>query len=187
MSITVRRARPGDEAALHKLAAETFGLACPPGTLQADVDDFVARHLSEQRFTEYLTDPARIVLLASPGDGDPIGYSLLNRGPIADADVRALVDEATTIELSKFYVLLDSHGRGVAATLMAATLEAAAGTGAATVWLGVNQKNVRAAKFYTKNGFDIIGTKHFLVGEQWHDDHVRLRPLTPPAQIAPPA
>jgi diamine N-acetyltransferase len=177
MSITVRRARPGDEAELHELAAATFGLACPPGTPQSDVDDFVGRHLSVQRFTEYLADPGRILLVAESEDGKPVGYSMLVRGPIADPDVRALVDGPTTIELSKFYVLLDNHGRGVAATLMAATLEAAAETGAATVWLGVNQKNVRAAKFYTKSGFEIIGTKRFLVGAQWHDDHVRLRSL----------
>jgi GNAT superfamily N-acetyltransferase len=177
MSITVRRGQPGDEAALHKLAAETFGLACPPGTTQGDVDDFVSRHLSEERFAGYLADPSRTVLVAESDAGDPLGYSMLVRGPIADPDVRALVDGAATVELSKFYVLLDSHGRGVAGSLMAATLDAAAQTGAATVWLGVNQRNVRAAKFYAKNGFEIIGTKRFLVGEQWHDDHVRLRPL----------
>lgn len=177
MSITVRRGRPGDEPSLHKLAAETFGLACPPGTPQSDVDDFVSRHLSEERFAGYLADPGRTVLVAESDAGDPVGYSMLVRGPIADPDVRALVAGTTTVELSKFYVLLDSHGRGVAATLMTATLSAAAETGATTVWLGVNQKNVRAAKFYTKNGFEIIGTKRFLVGEQWHDDHVRLRPL----------
>jgi ribosomal protein S18 acetylase RimI-like enzyme len=181
MSITVRRGRPGDEAALHKLAAETFGLACPPGTLPADVDTFVAKHLSEDRFADYLADPGRILLLAVSSAGDPVGYAMLVRGLIADPDVRALVDPETTVELSKFYVLLDSHGSGVAATLMAATLEAAAEAGATTIWLGVNQKNARAAKFYTKSGFEIIGTKRFLVGEQWHDDHVRLRSLTPPA------
>ena len=181
MSITVRRARPGDEAVVHSVAAETFALACPPGTLPSDVDDFVSRHLSESRFAGYLADPSRIVLLASSGEGGPLGYSMLVRGPISDPDVRAVVDPATTVELSKFYVLLDRHGTGVAATLMAATLEAAAGTGAATVWLGVNQENVRAAKFYAKNGFEIVGTRRFLVGEQWHDDDLRLRSLSPPA------
>jgi ribosomal protein S18 acetylase RimI-like enzyme len=60
---------------------------------------------------------------------------------------------------------------------MRASLDAAAATGATSCWLGVNQKNVRAAKFYTKHGFGIIGTKRFLVGEQWHNDHVRLRLL----------
>jgi GNAT superfamily N-acetyltransferase len=176
MPITIRRAVPGDEAALHRLAERTFGLACPPGTPQSDVDAFVALHLSEARFAEYLTDPDRVVLLAV-GDDGPVGYTMLVRGPITDADVRALVDAETSVELSKFYVLLDRHGSGIAAELMRATLDAAAGTGAATVWLGVNQRNERAARFYAKNGFDVIGTKRFLVGDTWHDDHVRLRKL----------
>lgn len=176
MPITIRRAAPGDEAALHRLADRTFGLACPPGTPQSDVDAFVALHLSEAKFAEYLVNQDRIVLIAEDEDG-PVGYTMLVRGPIADPDVRALVDGSTSVELSKFYVLLDSHGSGIAAELMRATLDAAADIGAATVWLGVNQKNERAARFYAKNGFDVIGTKRFLVGDTWHDDHVRLRKL----------
>jgi ribosomal protein S18 acetylase RimI-like enzyme len=177
MPITTRRAVPADAAALHALAARTFGLACPPGTRQSDIDAFVRLNLSEDRFEEYLKDPNRIVLLAE-ADGAPAGYALLVRGPIADPDVRALVDERSSVELSKFYVLAESHGSGIAAELMRATLAEAAAIGAACCWLGVNQKNVRAAKFYTKNGFEVVGTKRFLVGEQWHDDHVRVRRLT---------
>jgi ribosomal protein S18 acetylase RimI-like enzyme len=176
MPITTRRAGSGDAAGLHTLAARTFGLACPPGTRQADVESFVALHLTEPKFEDYLTDANRIVLLTE-SDGVPVGYTMLIRGPITDPDVRALVDERSTVELSKFYVLAESHGSGIAAQLMRATLEAATGTGAASCWLGVNQKNARAAKFYTKNGFEVVGTKRFLVGEQWYDDDVRLRRL----------
>jgi ribosomal protein S18 acetylase RimI-like enzyme len=176
MPITTRRAEPDDAAGLHTLAARTFGLACPPGTPQSDVDAFIALHLSEAKFEEYLKDPDRIVLLAE-SDEVPVGYTMLIGGPIADPDVRALVDQRSSVELSKFYVLAEGHGSGIAAELMRATLDAAAGTGAASCWLGVNQKNVRAAKFYAKNGFEVVGTKRFKVGEQWHDDHVRLRSL----------
>jgi ribosomal protein S18 acetylase RimI-like enzyme len=175
MPLTTRRAVPGDAAELHTVAARTFGLACPPGTLQSDIDAFVGLHLSRERFEEYLKDDRRIVLLAEV-DLKPVGYAMLVSGPAADPDVRAVVDD-DSLELSKFYVLADNHGSGVAGDLMRATLEAAAGTGATSCWLGVNQKNVRAAKFYAKYGFMVVGTKRFLVGEQWHNDHVRVRPL----------
>ncbi len=176
MPITTRRATPADAAELHDVAARTFALACPPGTRQADIDDFIRTHLSEPRFAEYLADGRRILLLASDGE-KAVGYAMLVGGPIADPDVRAVVDEATSIELSKFYVLADSHGSGVAGTLMATTLAEAAASGAATCWLGVNQENARAARFYEKNGFTVRGTKRFLVGDEWHDDHVRARSL----------
>jgi GNAT superfamily N-acetyltransferase len=188
MAITTRRAGPADAPELHHLAALTFGLATPPGTRQTDIDAFIGEHLAEASFAAYLADPARIVLLAEV-DGTAVGYAMLIDGPISDPEVAAVVRSAapgtaTTIELSKFYVAPDNHGSGVAATLMTATLAAAAATGAEVCWLGVNQLNQRAAKFYAKHGFEIIGTKRFLVGAVWHDDHVRARPLTNGARPA---
>ena len=42
MAITIRRAVPADAAELHRLAADTFALATPPGTLQTDIEAFIA-------------------------------------------------------------------------------------------------------------------------------------------------
>jgi len=181
MAITIRRAAPADAAGLHELAARTFGLATPPGTRRTDIEAFVAEHLARDRFERYLADPSRIVLVAEDA-GAVVGYGMLVGGPIKDPDVAAAVaavtdGTATAIELSKFYVAAENHGSGVAATLLTATLAAAAATGARLCWLGVNQRNERAAKFYAKHGFEIIGTKRFLVGEVWYDDHVRARPV----------
>ena len=176
MSITTRRADLADAELLHDLAARTFELACPPGTLRADIDAFIARHLSLESFRGYLADPLRILLIAEEHEV-ALGYSMLVSGPIADPDVARVVDAETSIELSKFYLAADRHGSGVASALMAATLAEAAGTGAAFCWLGVNQLNERAARFYAKQGFEVVGEKRFLVGDVWHDDHVRLRPL----------
>jgi diamine N-acetyltransferase len=177
MSITTRRAVPADAGPLHDLAARTFGLACPPGTSPSDIEAFIATHLSRDNFRDYLADPGRILLIVEQ-DGEPAGYSMLVAGPIKDPDVAAVVDETVSIELSKFYLAAERHGSGLAAALMAATLAEATATGARLCWLGVNQQNVRAGRFYSKQGFEIVGVKRFLVGDQWHDDHVRVRPLS---------
>jgi ribosomal protein S18 acetylase RimI-like enzyme len=176
MPITTRRATAADAAELHDVAARTFALACPPGTRQPDIDAFIATHLSEAKFEEYLKDDHRILLLAEL-DGAPVGYAMLVGGEVTDPDVRAVVDPATSIELSKFYLAADSHGSGAAAALMAATVAEARASGAAFCWLGVNQQNARAARFYEKSGFAVRGTKRFKVGDEWHDDHVRVRSL----------
>ena len=176
MSITTRRAEDADTELLHDLAARTFGLACPPGTLQADIDAFIATHLSEASFRGYLADPERSLLLVCDDDV-PVGYAMLVGGPIKDSDVAAVIDERVSVELSKFYLSPDRHGSGAASALMAATLAAAAATGAAFCWLGVNQQNVRAGRFYEKHGFEVVGVKRFLVGAEWHDDFIRCRPL----------
>ncbi|GAA0491165.1 N-acetyltransferase [Paractinoplanes deccanensis] len=176
MSITTRRAEKSDAEQLHDLADRTFKLACPPGTKPEDIAAFVATNLSADSFRKYLEDPDRIILLVASG-GVPIGYSMLVSGPIENDDVAAVVDEKVSIELSKFYLLEESHGSGAAAALMTATLAEAAATGAEFCWLGVNQRNERAAKFYAKHGFEVIGVKRFLVGAEWHDDYIRRRPL----------
>ncbi|MCA2216845.1 GNAT family N-acetyltransferase [Jidongwangia harbinensis] len=176
MPMSTRRAQPEDAETLHELASRTFALACPSSTAQADIDEFIVANLSRERFHEYLADPARTVLIAE-ADGVPVGYSMLVAGPIADPDVRAVVDETASVELSKFYLLADSHGSGAAGALMAATLAEAVTGGAKWCWLGVNQQNGRAARFYQKHGFALAGTKRFLVGNDWHDDHIRVRAL----------
>ncbi len=60
---------------------------------------------------------------------------------------------------------------------MAATLSAAAATGAATAWLGVNEENSRAIRFYEKHGFTKVGRKHFRLGDRVEDDWVLEHPL----------
>lgn len=172
MVTTVRHATAVDAAVLHELAAATFPLACPPSTPQGDIDDFIALHLSEASFSAYLTDTARIVLVAEV-DGHAAGYTMLVLGEPTDPDVARAITVRPTAELSKCYVAPGQHGTGVASTLMTATLTAARDQGAAGVWLGVNQENERAARFYEKSGFQVVGTKHFRLGDRIEDDFVR--------------
>jgi len=171
MVTTVRQATVVDAAALHELAAATFPMACPPGTPQADIDDFIAHHLSRDDFSAYLTDPDRSLLLAEV-DGRAAGYTMLIVGEPIDPDVARAITVRPTAELSKCYVRSEQHGAGLAATLMAATLQAAWELGVASVWLGVNQQNERAFRFYQKSGFVVVGTKHFHLGDREEDDHV---------------
>ncbi|WP_423918780.1 GNAT family N-acetyltransferase [Frigoribacterium sp. 2-23] len=177
MTVTSRPATASDASELSEVAALTFPLACPPGTELADIARFVTTVLSEERFVEYLADDARVVTVIVDDAGAIVGYSMLVGGDPSEADVATVVTARPTIELSKFYLVSDTHGTGAAATLMTATLEAAADTGAATVWLGVNRYNERANRFYEKNGFGVVGAKRFVVGDQVHDDHVRERTL----------
>lgn len=175
-TITVRPAGSADAAALNAVAAATFALACPPGTTPEDIDAFIAEQLSEERFTDYLADADRVLLIAEV-QGEPVGYTMLVFGEPQDPDVATALSARPTVELSKCYVLSTQHGNGVASHLIAASVGVASGRGAAAVWLGVNQLNDRANRFYEKHGFRKVGTKRFRVGVQWHEDFVRERRL----------
>lgn len=177
--ITIRPAVATDASALADLAAETFPLACPPHTTAEAIAAFIGEHFTVARFGEYLADVARTLLVAEEPGGRLVGYTMLVAGEPGDPDAATAVVARPAIELSKFYTRRAAHGTGVAGPLMAATLAAASETGAVAAWLGVNEENGRAIRFYEKHGFAKVGRKHFTVGGRVEDDWVLERPLVP--------
>ncbi|MEO7017754.1 MAG: GNAT family N-acetyltransferase [Leifsonia sp.] len=177
MTVMIRRAVAADAGALAAVAAVTFPLACPPHTTEESKAQFVATVLSEERFADYVDDDHRAVLIAEDADGAAVGYTMVNFGEPTDDDVSAAIRIRPTAELSKCYVLPGHHGAGVASSLLSESLEVAAAYGAQSIWLGVNEENERAQRFYAKNGFERVGSKRFLVGESLEDDWVMERAL----------
>ncbi|WBM81278.1 GNAT family N-acetyltransferase [Cryobacterium breve] len=178
MVIEIRTAGAADAGVLAELAAATFALACPPHTTAEAIAAFLRDVLAEANFDTYLADPQRMLFLAEdPDTGLSLGYTMLIFGEPADPDVLGAISIRPTVELSKCYLRAESHGRGVAASLMTATLDAARAREARGAWLGVNQENARAIRFYEKHGFARVGTKHFLVGDRYEDDFVLERTL----------
>ncbi|ORB68818.1 GNAT family N-acetyltransferase [Mycolicibacterium tusciae] len=163
MHFDVTPAVVADLPELADVAARTFPLACPPSVSVDNIAAFIDENLSEDRFRRYLADPDRAVLVVRE-EARMVGYAML---------VRA--DDG--IELSKIYVLPGSHGAGASAALMTAALSTAKELGAESVWLGVNQQNERAQRFYAKQGFTVTGTRTFRLGESVENDYVMVRPV----------
>lgn len=164
-----------DLAELAAVAAITFPLACPPAVSDDNVAAFIAANLSVDAFAGYLTDPDRVVLIARD-EQRILGYAMLIRGVPEDADVQQAVPLRPAVEISKMYTLPDVHGAGVSGALMTESLRRSEQLGAACVWLGVNQENQRAQRFYAKSGFRVSGTKSFRLGESIENDYVMVRP-----------
>jgi len=55
---------------------------------------------------------------------------------------------------------------------------AAAGFGAASVWLSVWERNPRARAFYRKYGYQDVGSGFFLVGGDRQIDRILVMPVT---------
>jgi len=173
---TIRVATAADASALAELAAATFQLACPPETTAQAVADHLRDVLAERNFDAVLADPDRVVLVAHSGS-ELHGYTVLAFEEPTDADVTAVIGIRPTVELSKCYVLAARHGGGIATALMSATLQAARERGAAGAWLGVNELNARAIRFYRKHGFTEVGRKTFALGGVLENDFVLERAL----------
>jgi hypothetical protein len=135
-----------DADELAALAARTFPLACPPSVSADNIAAFIDANLSVARFTDYLTDPARVVLTAHRDDRI-VGYTMLVHGVSADA------------------------------ALMKTALGVVSDADAGCMWLGVNQRNYRAQRFYSKHGFAVTGNRTFRLGEHVEHDYVMVRRL----------
>ncbi|MDO5494185.1 MAG: tRNA (guanosine(37)-N1)-methyltransferase TrmD [bacterium] len=192
--LRVRPARPDDAARLSSVASATFPLACPPELDAEAIAEFIAAHLTRERFEEYLADSERYLVLAGEMGGEIAGYTLsvlprsAGEAPYA-ADVAEVVGERPAAELSKIYVLPEYHGSGLARTLLTETLRVLGGVRIegeplAVVWLGTNARNRRAQKFYAAAGFERRGRRTFQVGGREMNDAVWARP---PLESAPRA
>ncbi|MBE0011312.1 GNAT family N-acetyltransferase [Arthrobacter sp. AET 35A] len=173
VNLLIDRPTADDADRLADLAAITFPLACPASSRPEDIAHHIATELSAAKFREHLADPTKTLLSLHDGDGDRLaGFSMLIHGDPTDAGVRSALSIFPTIEVSKFYVHPDHHGQGQASALMQATLEAAAQTGVRAAWLGTNNENLRAIRFYEKHGFTKVGVKTFRLGAGVENDFI---------------
>ena len=169
-------AQYGDRWDLAAVAAATFPLACPPSAAPEDIAAFIAANLSAHCFAEYVSDPARAVLAATDA-GQIVGYAMLVREAGDGPDGPGSVPHRPAVELSKMYVLPDYHGTGAATALIRSGIGWACQRGAGVVWLGVNQKNERAQRFYRKQGFEVSGIRSVRLGASLEEDFVMVRSL----------
>ena len=174
----IRRGTPADALRLSALAIETFPLACPPSTTQANIEAFCAQNLSPVAFEHYLTDPAYRAWIAVDGEVF-VGYLLSRDGEPVDSVIAAAVSARPCREISKIYVREEFHGSDIAEGLLKNALDDAVTCGMASAWLGVNQENARANRFYQRHGFEQVGERTFQVGESEEADFVRERSLRP--------
>ena len=172
MEATFRKATPVDADRLAAFAARTFTDTYAAHNTAEDMRDYLARAFGVEQQSGELGDPAMITVIAESG-GALVGYAQLKRGKAS-----ALVAGKHPIEIYRFYVDRAAHGTGVAQRLMAETLEAAAEMGGDAVWLGVWERNPRAIAFYTKAGFQDMGTQIFQLGSDRQTDRVLCRPLS---------
>ncbi|RMI30058.1 GNAT family N-acetyltransferase [Nocardia stercoris] len=175
-SITVDRAGLWDAEALGDVAAATFPLAVPPQISEAAVAAHIDEALSDSHFADYLSRPGYTIFKAVSG-GDIVGYTLLIDRLPADPEVARVITPRPALEVNRMYVLPGHHGTGVSTALMAAAVTTAREAGFATLWLGVNQENERARRFYAKHGFHTVGTRSFTVGGELCRDDVMLARL----------
>lgn len=148
---------------------EAFGQYNDPGDMQAYLD----LSFDPERIKSQLEDP-RIIYLAAYYQGTPVGYAKLVR----DSATSYASDDLKQMQMERIYALGAYVGKKIGKALMLESLRIAKSEGYGYLWLGVWQENQRAIKFYKDFGFEIIGVKQFVIGNEVNDDYVMGLKLT---------
>lgn len=169
--MTVRRARGEDAAGLTAFGRRVFGLTFGPENSPDDLRAYLETAYVEPRQAAEIADPGIATLLVEE-NGTLIAFAQLREAPPGDG-----VAGPHPVELWRFYVDPEWHGKGVASTLMAEVEAAGRQRGADTLWLGVWEKNTRAQAFYRKQGFTVVGSHIFQLGADPQRDLVMAKDL----------
>lgn len=178
---SVRKATPGDAAALHEIAESTFRETFGPFNTHEDMELHCSRFFTREAQAGDLADPAIETLVAddpAPGSARLIAYAQLRSGPAPGG-----VDAGSALEIQRFYVRSGFRGTGLAQALMTASVERARERGAGMLWLGVWEKNPRAFCFYEKCGFREFGAHTFVLGTDPQRDLLMRRDIRENAPV----
>ncbi len=175
MSYVIRRAVDSDADALAALARQTFidtylELNDPEDVRQhCELAFGVAQQLAEIRNPQY------VVLLQFHED-ELIGFAQVAH-KAQPTCITQMAANHKVIALYRYYLKKNWHGKGAALPLLAAAEQAARATGADYLWLGMWKHNQRAAAFYRKAGFELIGETTYQFGPNLEIDDVFLKRL----------
>jgi ribosomal protein S18 acetylase RimI-like enzyme len=169
--LQLRRATTADAAAIAELGERVFLATFGPLNTPEDLALYLPTAYGEARQRAEIVHPRWVTIVAADASA-LAGFVQLREGAAPPA-----VRGADPIEIQRFYVDPAWHGRGVAQALMRAAEDAARERQAATVWLGVWEKNPRGIAFYEKCGFRHVGEHPFLLGHDLQTDWVMEKEL----------
>ncbi|MEO8041355.1 MAG: GNAT family N-acetyltransferase, partial [Acidobacteriota bacterium] len=165
-SLTIRQATVEDAKVLTDLAYTTFwdAFAHHPKNAPDDLNHYMRQAFNQEQIAIELADDKNIFLIAEL-DGEAAGYSKI----IID-NLEPGIAAERPVELARLYSHQKHLGQGIGQSLMDACFERARAEGRDVMWLGVWEYNPRAQRFYEKNGFGVVGSHVFLLGEDPQTD-----------------
>ena len=165
-SIQIRQATINDAKALTDLAYTTFwdAFAHHPKNAPDDLNHYMRQAFSLEQTIKELAEKNSIFLIAEL-DGEAAGYAKLIINNIEEG-----INAERPVELNRLYAHQQFLGKGIGQALMDACFDRARVHDHDVMWLGVWEFNPRAQRFYEKNGFRVVGSHVFQLGEDPQTD-----------------
>lgn len=173
----IRRATPGDAAAVAELAIATFVETFGPLYRPEDLAHYLETEQTAAKYAELIADPAVAVFLGAAADGTLVGF--LTAGP---CKLPVPDRETTAGEIRQLYLRGSVQRGGLGTRLLVQSLDWLMAQGHAPLYVGVWSENYGAQRLYGRYGFTKIGEYDFPVGKHLDREFIlkRTRSATPP-------
>lgn len=170
-SITISKVTPADVECLQQISRQTFVETFAAGNTEENMQAYLAKGFALEKLTAELREPNSAFYFAGLA-GRVVGYLKVNTG-LAQTELQA----PQAFEIERIYVLREFHGQQVGQLLYEQALMLATQARADYVWLGVWEENLRAIRFYKKNGFVEFDKHIFKLGDDEQTDILLKLPL----------
>jgi len=162
--IKVDRVTPDDITQLQRIGRDTFSETFSAVNTEENMKAYLDGSFSIARLTQEVNNGASQFYFAV-WEGVVVGYLKINTG-----QAQTEIKEDHGLEIERIYVRQAWHGKKVGQLLYEKAMHIARLLGVDYVWLGVWEKNLRAIRFYTKNGFVPFDRHIFKLGDDEQTD-----------------
>lgn len=149
---------------LQKIGKQTFSETFAADNNAENMNDYLKTQFSKEKIRTELADKNSEFYFAVIED-KVIGYLKINSGPS-----QTEIKDDNAVEIERIYVLKEYHGQKVGQLLYNKAIKISKQKKADYVWLGVWEKNLRAIRFYKKNGFTQFDQHVFKLGNEEQTD-----------------
>jgi len=163
-NIIVQKVTSNDIEQLQQIGTQTFSETFSSGNAEENINKYLAERFSYGKLMEELDNESSAFYFAL-SEGKVIGYLKVNFGPS-----QTELQDDKALEIERIYVLKEFHGKKVGQVLYEKAIKMAKKKNTDYVWLGVWEENLRAIRFYRKNGFVEFDKHIFKLGDDEQTD-----------------
>ncbi|MBN2597471.1 MAG: GNAT family N-acetyltransferase [Marinifilaceae bacterium] len=160
----IRKVTIDNISQLQKIGKKTFEETFSSVNSEEDMNEYLDKGFSVEKLKAELSDKNSEFYFAILKDR-VIGYLKINFG-----QSQTEIKDEDALEIERIYVLKEFHGKKIGQILYEKAIELAKEKKAHYVWLGVWERNLRAIRFYEKNGFMQFDKHIFKLGNDEQTD-----------------
>ncbi|CAM3887840.1 GNAT family N-acetyltransferase [Flavobacterium cucumis] len=164
LNISIIKAELQDIEKLQKIGRKTFFETFSESNSEENMQKYLEESFSVERLITELSNKNSVFYFAI-FDQEVIGYLKLNYG-----DSQTELKDNKALEIERIYVSKEFHGKIVGQLLFDKAIDVAKQKKVDYVWLGVWEENLRAIRFYKKNGFEAFDRHFFKLGDDEQTD-----------------